>query len=126
MTRRHCLVIALVVVLLIAGACSAWHAILSIHIAFADDQTRVFEEMVDRASAALSTSPPDVTTAIGSLKYLHYHYPSGTKQVVGSRLEQIVERSRHIAEKRIMDMLRVATGDDLGDDPEAWLERYFP
>jgi hypothetical protein len=95
-----------------------------LRIAFADEQTEIFESMVSQAEAALSNSPPDVLKAVGHLEYTHNYYPSGTQQIVGSRLDQIVERSRSCCERRITDRLREVAGEDLGSTPEAWIGRY--
>jgi hypothetical protein len=99
-------------------------AMFSISIAFADEQTAIFEEMADKAATALSQDPPDVAEAIGCLQYVHHYYPSGTKQLSGSRLDQIVERSRTAAGQRIIEQLRAATGQDFGDEPDRWIDEY--
>jgi hypothetical protein len=52
------------------------------------------------------------------------YYPSGTKQASGSRLDRIVERSRSLAELRIIQMLKVATGTELGEDVDAWIREF--
>ena len=46
----------------------AWQ---SIQIAFAEEQTKIFDQMVSEATAALEQSPPDFSAAIGYLEYLH-------------------------------------------------------
>jgi len=95
-----------------------------IHSAFADEQTEVFADMAAKASASLHQSPPDLRAAIGCLQYTHNYYPSGTKQRPGSRLDRIVERSRLLAELRIIQMLRDATGKDFGDQADAWIREF--
>ena len=63
-------------------------------LAFADEQTEIFQAMVGKAGEALAKSPPDAAAAVEYLCYAHRYYPSGTKQVTGSRLDNIVERGR--------------------------------
>jgi hypothetical protein len=96
----------------------------TIRIAFAAEQTETFEQMVAKASTSLRQSPPDTRGAVGCLRYARWYYPSGTKQTEGSRLDQIVERCRGLAEARIIQMLREATGKDLGDDAEHWISMF--
>jgi hypothetical protein len=93
-------------------------------IALADEQTAVFEEMASKASAALAQSPPDFAKAVGHLEYVCRYYTSGSKQVAGSALDRIVERSRTSCQQRIIDMLRKAAGNDLGDNPQNWIDHY--
>ena len=54
----------------------------------------------------------------------HWYYPSGTKPKEGSRLDQIAERCRASAEAGIIQMLREAKGEDLGDDLEHWISSF--
>lgn len=93
-----------------------------LRLAFADEQSEIFQCMVAKASDALAQSPPDIVVAVGCLEYTHRYYPSGTKQITGSRLDRIVERTRSLSEMRIIDMLRKATGEDHGEDAEAWIK----
>ena len=60
---------------------------LTIRVAFASEQTQIFEDM--RAKALRS----DAETAANCLRYVVWYYPSGSKQEVGSRLDRMVERS---------------------------------
>lgn len=122
---RTIAVTALVVVLIAVVAWQFAHGVrTSIQLSLADEQTEVFSEMVEKASAAIRREPPDVKAAVGFLGYAHHYYPSGTKQTAGSRLDRIVERSRSHAERQIIEMLRVATGTDRGTDPEAWIREF--
>ena len=96
----------------------------SIQMSFADEQTEMFFEMVEKASEAIRREPPDVKAAVGFLEYAHNYYPSGTKQTAGSRLDRIVERSRSHAERQIIEMLRVVTDADLGTDVDVWIREF--
>ena len=80
--------------------------------------------MVSEATAALEQSPPDISAAVGYLEYLHNYYPSGTKQTEGSRLDEIVERSRDLAEAQIIERLRHTAESDFGSDTEKWIETF--
>lgn len=104
-----------------AGYAVFLYSELVVRVALAEEQTEIFEEMVVKASAALSQTPPDVNAAIESLAYAHHYYPSGTKQVADSRLDRIVERTRTCAEQRVIDMLEQATGERRGRNAEAWI-----
>jgi hypothetical protein len=118
-------VVAVVMVLLTAVA---WQIVdglaTSIQLSFADEQTEVFCDMVRNASEAVNQEPPDVDAAVGFLSYTHSYYPSGTKLRQESHIDRIVERSRWLAEAQIIDMLRVATGEDFGTDTDAWVREF--
>lgn len=89
-----------------------------IRVARASEQTQVFEEMRLRA---LQT---DVHEAAYHLQYVVMYYPSGTKQDTGSQLDRMVERERQRAANDIMAYMRVKTGQDVGTDPQAWIQQY--
>lgn len=91
---------------------------LKIRVAFASEQTQIFEEMRSRAFQS------DAAGAAGCLQYVVWYYPSGTKQEAGSRLDRIVERERAVAVREILAHLRAKTGEDLGENPEAWIQKY--
>jgi hypothetical protein len=52
------------------------------------------------------------------------YYSSGTKQVTGSKLDQVVERHRKATQDRIVELLREASGEGLGNDASAWIDRF--
>jgi hypothetical protein len=70
---------------------------------------------------ALQSSASD---AAGCLQYVVHYYESGSKQETGSRLDRMVERERQRAAQDIMAYLRIKTGQDLGESPEAWIQKY--
>lgn len=121
-------IIALIGIILVLCVVVAWRfiecATSSLHLSFADEQTQIFDEMAAKAAESLRQSPPDVRAAIGYLEYMHNYYPSGTKQTTGSRLDRIVERSRWLAELRIIQLLQEATGKNLGNDADAWIREF--
>lgn len=126
MNRTRTITVAAVLVVLVGVVVwqyvdGAW---TSIQLAFADEQTEIFSEMAGKASEAIRRDPPDLKAAVEYLEYAHGYYPSGTKQSSGSRLDGIVERSRLLAELRIIEMLRLATDTDLGTDPQDWIREY--
>jgi hypothetical protein len=90
----------------------------TLRLAFADEQTQIFEDMRIQASQA---EPPK---AVEFLDYAVSYYPSGSKQVPGSRCDRIVERARRSAVREIIADLRARTGQDLGDDPQRWVEHF--
>jgi hypothetical protein len=94
------------------------HARLKIEVAFSEEQTRVFEEM---RLQAIQGSP---SVAAESLEYVVNYYPSGTKQREGSRLDKVVERVRSSVIRDIISQLRQKSGEDLGEKPEAWIQKY--
>jgi hypothetical protein len=61
--------------------CYYEHIPLSLRVAFADDQIQIFDEM---RTKALRSSPSE---AVNHLEYVVSYYPSGTKQISGSRLD---------------------------------------
>lgn len=99
-------------------------AAYSIRLSLAEEQCQVFAEMADKAVVALNREPPDINEAVECIRYAHNYYPSGTKQLVGSRLDSIVENSRRASELRIIEALRTATGSDFGNKAEAWIDNF--
>jgi hypothetical protein len=91
--------------------------VTEIRISFANDQTSIFEDM--RAKAVAAT---DIREAVDCLRYILNYYPSGTKQLAGSKLDQIVERARRSALREIIANLRDRSDQDFGDDPQRWIE----
>src|SRR5262245_45870742 len=103
----------------VAGGGLAWELmLLRLRVALADEQTAIFEQM---RAQALRSGPAE---AAGCLDYAVNYYPSGTKQEAGSRLDRVVERHRVSAVRDIIAHLRSKTGQDHGDDPRAWVERF--
>lgn len=90
---------------------------LRIQVAFASEQTQIFDEMRTRALDS------DASGAAACLEYVVAYYPSGTKQETGSRLDRIVERERGVAVRDIVAHLRTKTGEDL-ESSEAWIQKY--
>jgi hypothetical protein len=64
----------------------------------------------------------DPSEAVPYLVYALSYYPSGSKQVKGSRLDRIVERARDNAVSAIIADLRKRTGQDFGDNPQRWID----
>jgi hypothetical protein len=119
---RGCIVagvtLALFVLIVLLGVLLVNHFMLHIRVAFADDQTMIFEAMREKAIQA------DLPEAVGCLEYALWYYPSGTKQVKGSLLDQVVERARQAAVREIIAYLRAKSGQDLGNDPQDWIKRF--
>ena len=114
--------------ILLGGACVGliilcaslfWnHGLLTIRVAWATEQVKLFDEM---RIQALASEP---AAAAGYLEYVVGYYPSGSKQEMGSRLDRMVEQARTRASREIVAHLRTRTGEDLGDHPEAWIQKY--
>ncbi len=94
------------------------HGWLTLRVAFADEQIEIFHEMRTQALQG------NASQAAGCLEYVVVYYPSGSKQETGSRLDRIVERERSLAVRDILSFLRSTTGEDLGEDPQLWIQTY--
>ena len=108
--------VALLMLITFAAYREIQNGITGIHIAFADEQTAIFEEMLEQAQRG------DIGEAADCLAYVANYYPSGTKQDIGSRLDRVVERARRSALREIIASLRIKTHQDFGDDPERWID----
>ncbi|MGC3960630.1 MAG: hypothetical protein QM813_22665 [Verrucomicrobiota bacterium] len=104
--------------LVLCGSLFWSHGWLTIRVAWASEQTKIFDEM--RTQALQS----DAAGAAGCLEYVISYYPSGSKQETGSRLDRMVERERTLAARDIVAYLRTKTGEDLGASPEVWIQKY--
>ncbi|WP_309714466.1 hypothetical protein [Armatimonas sp.] len=91
---------------------------LDVRVILANDQTSRIAKWRDEALASKKED------WIGSLWWIVNEYPSGTKQIKGSSLDQIVERQRAAAVHEVLAHLRKETGQNFGDDPEAWIAKY--
>lgn len=94
------------------------YAPLVLRVAFASEQVHIFEEMRDKAFHS------DPSGAADCLVYVVNYYPSGTKQESGSRLDRMVEIARSHSVREILAYLRAKTGEDLGTEPESWINKY--
>jgi hypothetical protein len=70
---------------------------------------------------ALASEP---TEAADGLRYIVGHYPSGTLQLRGSRLDRLVELQRAAAIREIIAHLRDTTQENLRDDPGPWISKF--
>ena len=114
--RLTCFFFVVCFALLVSSGWLYWsYGMLRIQVAFASEQTKIFDEMRKKALQS------DATEAAGFLAYAAYYYPSGTKQEAGSRLDRIVEGDRALAVRDIIAYLRTKTGEDLGAGPEPWI-----
>lgn len=110
--------ITLFLAIALAGYLGVRQGLLTLKVAFAEEQITVFFNMRDKA---LMASPEE---AAGCLAYAVDYYPSGTKQTSGSRLDLAVERVRRDITEQIIAHLRLKTGRDLGNAPEKWIAEY--
>ncbi len=111
MLPRRQIIAAMVVgaILVGIGFCLFHQVMTHVQIAFADEQTAIFEQMRRRTAESPSVD-------VGFLEYALSYYPSGTKQAEGSALDRIVERARQSAVREIITSLRDRTDKDFGDD----------
>lgn len=112
------LAVASVGLIILCGSLFWSHGWATVRVAWASEQTQIFDEMRTRALTS------DSAGAAGCLEYVVGYYPSGSKQATGSRLDRMVERERALAVRDIVAYLRAKTGEDLGDSPEAWIQKY--
>ena len=119
--KRLAVGLGIICTALFVGSCFLFwsYGYLYLQAAFADEQTQIFDEM--RTRALRSTSSPDIA---GSLEYVVFYYPSGSKQRSGSKLDRVVERHRTAVVRDIIAHLRRTTGQDLGERPEPWIQKY--
>ena len=96
--RRILILIAVGAVLLVSLAvfCEFDRVVTQLRIKFADDQTAIFDDMLETVAHS------DPSKALDYLSYALNYYPSGTKQVPGSPLDRIVERARRNAVREMM------------------------
>src|SRR5688500_671299 len=108
--RRHfpALLVICIISIIAGGMGLGSYLLLQMRVSFAADQTRIFEEMRSKALTS------DHSEAVQCLEYVVRYYPTGTKQIPGSPLDQTVERARVRATADIIDHLRTSTGSDLG------------
>jgi hypothetical protein len=85
-----------------------------IQLRFAVGQVQTFEQLKE---SALSSIEPEE-----DLQAVLDHYPSGTKQAHGTKLDWLVENARSNAVREIIIHLRLKTGKDLGSEPSKWIE----
>ena len=116
--RRTLVLIGLAAVALVSLGvfCEIDRGVTQLRIAFADEQTTIFDEMREKVARS---DPPE---AADYLAYALNYYPSGTKQIPGSRLDRIVERARRNAVREMISLLRAKSGRDFGDDPQRWVD----
>ena len=108
MSRKYHVAYLVIIGLLCGMLAWQWGrgAVFSLHLSFADEQTDEFARAVDAAVKLLSDSPSNLRAAEDWIEHVESYYPSGTKQVKGSRLDRVVERTRALAKRCIVEMVR--------------------
>ena len=112
------LFLVVAVLVIVIGYQGVSYLRLRVEAANAEWQTRSFDEL------RMLALKENATGAVGCLEHLLIDYPSGTKQRHGSHLDHAVERHRAAVAREIIAHLRRTTGEDFGDDPEAWIRKY--
>jgi hypothetical protein len=105
---------------LLCGYVLVTKVILHFRIALAKEQIDIFYEMRDKAAGS---SPEE---AAAYLEYAVGYYPSGTKQVAGSRLDRMVERVRRNVAEEIIANVRAHSGDEQASKLRKLLGEYMP
>ena len=112
-----------VVVAVLFAILSAWffvdYGIQHVRLGLAHSYVTIFEVM--RESALETTDPSE---AVGRMRGTIGYYPSGSTLVPDSKLDDMVEAARAHVVRDIIDHLRKIAPEDLGDDSDAWLEKY--
>lgn len=110
-----------VIILLLVGLCAKLAfdtGLLGIRVELARGQIEIIDATKRNALQS------DLAGAADCLRYVLDYYPSGTKQIPGSRLDRIVETQRSNAVETIISHLRQKSGEDLGEDPHKWIEKF--
>lgn len=110
--------VASVILLIVIAALALRLWTLEIRVTMAHEQIQLFDEMHQRAIRGSASGIAD------SMRYVVSYYPSGTKQIAGSLLDQIVEQARAATIRESIDHLRRITGEDLGDAVEPWIQKF--
>lgn len=118
--QRVTIVLSIVCVALLAlSAALIIHFLpLEMRVVMARSQVQLFDEMREQALQASASGTAD------KMSYVVSYYPSGTKQIAGSSLDQIVEQARAATIRECIGHLRKTTGADLGDAAEPWIKKY--
>ena len=106
----------ILLIVIVALALRLWP--LEIRVMMAHEQIQLFDEMHQRAMHGSASEIAE------SMRYVVSYYPSGTKQIAGSLLDQIVEQARAATIRDLIDHLRQTTGEDLGDAAEPWIQKF--
>ena len=112
---------SLILIFVVCVIFAAKYTMLRVRVDFAEAQVNIFEEM--KRSANETADPQKLS---GQLEYVVNYYPSDSKQPKGSRLDGVVETARSNAIGAIISRLRITTGKDLGESPEAWFKEFPP
>ena len=90
---------------------------------------RVFwacQQSVEFHATRLHALRSDAATAAWRLKNLVVVYPSLIRKDTNSPLDKMVAGERAFAVRGIIEYLRARTGEDLGENPEPWIQKYCP
>ena len=119
------LAIALSVVALILGILAAWgwsRAIMNeLRATLADGWTQMLQE--GRDGALKSTNVVEIA---GTLRWVGYFYRAPVPPAAGIERHHynLMERVRDGYQREIVAHLRDLTGEQLGEDPKSWIDRY--
>jgi hypothetical protein len=91
---------------------------LEMRLMMARSQVQLFDDMREQALQAAPGRAADL------LDYVAGYYPSGSKQIAGSKLDLIVEQARSSTIREIISHLRKTTGEDLGNTARPWIQKF--
>jgi hypothetical protein len=97
--------------LIVAGGLAYQVVELRVQLRLANEQVKIFDSMRLKAIAA---SPKE---AAECLQYVQNYYPSGSRLVTGSQLDEVVESLRASVMREILCELRSRTAVDVGAAP---------
>jgi len=98
------------------GALAIYVACLQIAATYASKEVKGLQRWRDLALQS------DVSKAAEALAWVSHDRPSGSE----APLEQIRSIQWTNASRDIINHLRAKTGEDLGGDPQPWVEKYAP
>ena len=110
------LVMCFMLAVCVGGVYFVRFSILDVRVSRAAEQLNVFRDMIEKAAQG------SYEDGLGALAYTVSYYPSGSKQLKGSRLDTIVEQARQDTVASIIEVLKQKGPADLGPDPQPWLE----
>jgi hypothetical protein len=104
------------IITLVAGFFLARYYLLLYRVLHATQQIETF---YDLRSKALQSDTDEGVQCLANVLGL---FPSGTMQETGSPLDRMVERARESVAREIVAYLRKKSPEDLGEDPEKWIQ----
>jgi hypothetical protein len=120
--RRDVVVFVMAMFMVLSFGCAGWQFLRTSWaqhwLGHAGSQIAIFERMrVEAQSRMRMRQRPDSNMWCRTILQEQKH-------PAGSRLDRIVQQARASAIREIITELRKKTGEDLGEDPQPWIEKY--